>query len=132
MERGYKFRLVYPVKNPPAVWGTWVQSLGQEDTLEKAWQPTPIFLPGESPWTEEPGRLQSMGSQRVDSTERLSTPHPLVSSHPPKIWSKTSQQWESPSVKFEVPVRPLKRYVAAILILQFIYTRAAIDYIIVC
>ena len=26
-----------------------------------AWQPTPVFLPGEPPWTEEPGRLQSMG-----------------------------------------------------------------------
>ena len=33
--------------------------------LRKAWQPTPVLLPGESPWTEEPGRLQSMGSQRV-------------------------------------------------------------------
>ena len=31
----------------------------------RAWQPTPVFLPGESPWTEEPGRLQSMWSQRV-------------------------------------------------------------------
>ena len=31
----------------------------------KAWEPTPAFLPRESPWTEEPGRLQSMGSQRV-------------------------------------------------------------------
>ena len=31
----------------------------------KAWQPTPVFLPGEFPWTEEPGRLQSLGSQRV-------------------------------------------------------------------
>ena len=31
----------------------------------RAWQPTPVFLPGESPQTEEPGRLQSMGSQRV-------------------------------------------------------------------
>ena len=30
-----------------------------------AWQPTPVFLPEESPWTEEPGGLQSMGSQRV-------------------------------------------------------------------
>ena len=30
-----------------------------------AWQPTPVFLPGESPRTEEPGMLQSMGSQRV-------------------------------------------------------------------
>ena len=31
----------------------------------RAWQPTPVFLPGESPWTEEPGGLESMGSQRV-------------------------------------------------------------------
>ena len=31
----------------------------------RAWQPTPVFLPGQSPWTEEPGGLQSMGSQRV-------------------------------------------------------------------
>ena len=30
----------------------------------RAWQPTPVFLPGESPWTEEPGGLQSMGLQR--------------------------------------------------------------------
>ena len=31
----------------------------------RAWKPTPVFLPGESPWTQEPGGLQSMGSQRV-------------------------------------------------------------------
>ena len=31
----------------------------------RAWQPTPVFLPGESPQTEEPGRLQSTGSQRA-------------------------------------------------------------------
>ena len=31
----------------------------------RAWQPTPVFFPGESPWTEEPDRLQSMGSQTV-------------------------------------------------------------------
>ena len=31
----------------------------------RAWQPTPVFLPGEFPWTEEPGGLQSMGLQRV-------------------------------------------------------------------
>ena len=39
----------------------------------RAWRPTPVFLPGDSPWTEEPGGLQSMGSQRVNTTERLST-----------------------------------------------------------
>ena len=32
---------------------------------KRAWQPTPVFLPGGSPWTEESGRLQSMESQRV-------------------------------------------------------------------
>ena len=31
----------------------------------RKWQPPPVFLPGESPWTEEPGRLQSIGLQRV-------------------------------------------------------------------
>ena len=53
------------VKNPPAMEDTWVRSLGWEDPLERAWQHTPVFLPGESSWTEEPGRLQSLGFQRV-------------------------------------------------------------------
>ena len=44
---------------------TQVRSLGWEDPLEKGRQPTPVFLPGESPWAEEPGELQTMGSQRV-------------------------------------------------------------------
>ena len=49
------------VKNPPATQETWVRSLGWEDPLEEDMTPhTPVFLPGESPWTEEPGRLQSM------------------------------------------------------------------------
>ena len=39
----------------------------------RAWQPTPVFLPGESPRKEEPGGLQSMGLQRFDVTEQLST-----------------------------------------------------------
>ena len=37
------------------------------------WQPTPVFLPEESPRTEEPGGLQSMGLQRADTIEQLST-----------------------------------------------------------
>ena len=44
-------------------WKAQVPSLGWEDTLEEGMAPTPIFLPGD-PWTEEPGRLQSIGSQR--------------------------------------------------------------------
>ena len=35
------------VKNPPAMRKTWVRSLGQEDPLERDWQPAPVFLPGE-------------------------------------------------------------------------------------
>ena len=53
------------VKNPPAMQETWVRSLGWKDPLEEGMQPSPVFLLGISPWTEEPSRLQSMGSQRV-------------------------------------------------------------------
>ena len=65
------------VKNLPARWETWFQSLGWEDPLEKGMATQSSILAWGIPWTEEPGRLQSMGSQRgglEDSytTERLS------------------------------------------------------------
>ena len=44
---------------------TQVQSLGQKDPWRRWWLPTPVFLPGEFHGAEEPGRLQSTGSQRV-------------------------------------------------------------------
>ena len=44
---------------------TWVCSLGHEDPLEKEMATHPNILAWEIPWTEEPGRLQSTGSQRV-------------------------------------------------------------------
>ena len=53
------------VKNPPAMWEIWVQSLGWEDPLEKGMATHSSILAWRIPWTEEPGRLQSMGSQRV-------------------------------------------------------------------
>ena len=53
------------VKCLPAMWETWVQSLGQKDPLEKEMATHSSTLVLEIPWTEEPGRLQSMGSQRV-------------------------------------------------------------------
>ena len=53
------------VKNSPAMWETWVQSLGWENLLEKAWQPTLVFLPEKSLWSEAPGGLQPMRLQRV-------------------------------------------------------------------
>ena len=51
------------VKNPPAVWETWVQSLGWEDPLEEAWQATLVSVPEKSQWSEAPGGLQPMGLQ---------------------------------------------------------------------
>ena len=52
------------VKNLPAMWETWVQSQGWED-LEKGMATHSSILAWRIPWTEEPGRLQSIGSQRV-------------------------------------------------------------------
>ena len=53
------------VKGLPTKWETRVQSLDQEDLLEKEMGTHPSILAWKIPWTEEPGRLQSMGSQRV-------------------------------------------------------------------
>ena len=52
-------------KNPPAKQETRVQSLGQEDPLEKEMAPCSGTLAWKIPWMEEPGRLWSMGSLRV-------------------------------------------------------------------
>ena len=53
------------VKNLPAMRETRVQSLGWEDPIEEGMAATPVFLPGEFPWIEEPGGLQSTESQSV-------------------------------------------------------------------
>ena len=53
------------VKNLPAVWETWVWSLGQDDPLEKGMATHPSILAWRIPWTEEPGGLHPFGSQRV-------------------------------------------------------------------
>ena len=53
------------MKNPPIVQETWVRSLGWEDPLEKEMATQSNILAWKIPWTEEPGRLQSMGLQRV-------------------------------------------------------------------
>ena len=53
------------VKNLPAMQETWVRSLDGEDPLEKGMATHSGILAWRIPWTEEPGGLQSMGSQRV-------------------------------------------------------------------
>ena len=50
----------------------WVQSLGWEDPLEKETATHSSILAWKTPWTEEPGGLQSMGSQKLDTAERHS------------------------------------------------------------
>ena len=57
--------MVQTVKNLPAMQETWVQSLGWEDPLEKEMATHSSILAWRIPWTEEAGRLQSLGSQRV-------------------------------------------------------------------
>ena len=53
------------VKNLPEMLAIWVLSLGQEDPLEEGMATHSSILAWRIPWTEEPGELQSMGSQRV-------------------------------------------------------------------
>ena len=53
------------VKHLPTMWETWVRSLGWEDLLEKEMATYSSILAWKNPLTEDPDRLQSMGSQRV-------------------------------------------------------------------
>ena len=53
------------VKNLPAMWETWIGSLGWEDSLEEGMATHSSILAWRIPWTDEPGNLQFMGSKRV-------------------------------------------------------------------
>ena len=57
--------VVQMVKRLSTMWETWVQALGWKDPLEKEMAIHSSTISWKMPWTEEPGRLQSMGSQRV-------------------------------------------------------------------
>ena len=57
------------VKNPSTMWDTWVGKIPRR----RAWRPTPVFLPEEFSWTEEPGGLQSVGSP-LDMTKHSMLP----------------------------------------------------------
>ena len=65
------------VKCLPAMWETWVRSLGREDPLEKEMATHSSTLAWKIPWMEEHGRLQSMGSQRVGHDWVTSLTHSL-------------------------------------------------------
>ena len=78
---GIGYPLQYPwtslvaqmVKNPPAIWETWVRSLGREDPLEKEMATHSSILAWRIPWMEEIGGLQSKGRKESDTTERVGT-----------------------------------------------------------
>ena len=76
------------VKNPPAMQETWVRSLGWEDPLEEGTATHSSILAWKIPWTEEPCRLQSMGSQRVghDWATKHSTAQLAIS---PTCWTSS-------------------------------------------
>ena len=69
------YKVAQMVKNPPEVQETRVRSLGREDPLEKGMATHSSILVWEIPWTEEPGGLQSTGSQSQTS---LSNKHTLT------------------------------------------------------
>ena len=72
LPKGLKCKVGFPVahmvKNLPAVQEIWVQPLVQEDPLEKEMATHSSILAWKTLWTEEPGGLQSMGSQETDTS----------------------------------------------------------------
>ena len=74
------------VKNLPAMWETWVESLGWDDSLEKGTATQSSILAWRILWKEEPGGLQSVGSQRVshDWVTNTTTGGSVVKSLPAK------------------------------------------------
>ena len=68
-QKVYGCFVVLMVKNLPAIQEAWLQSLGQEDTLEKKMAAHSSILAWRNSWTEEPGGLQSIQLQRFDTTE---------------------------------------------------------------
>ena len=85
------------VNNLPAMWENWVRSLDQEDPLEKGTATHSSILVYKISWTEESGRLQSMGSQRVGLFLMSTT-----NWHLPRALPTTEQQKHLPSSSKEI------------------------------
>ena len=83
---GYPFQyswaslMAQMVKNLPAMPETWVQSLGWKFPWRKAWQPTPVFMPGESPGQRSLVCYSLWGCKELDRTEQLII-HPHCDDH---------------------------------------------------
>ena len=86
------------LKGLPAMQETWVQSLGQEDPLEKEMATHPSILAWRIPWTEKPGGLQSTGSQRVGHDWATSLSLFFLSCQP----ASSGKMWLSVWIMFSV------------------------------
>ena len=78
--QGWASLVAQAIKNPPAIQETGVRSLSQEDPLEEEMATHSSILAWRIPWTEEPGRMQSMGLQ---SQTQLSEEHTHTHTHTP-------------------------------------------------
>ena len=72
VQRGRASLVAQTVKNPPAMQETWVRFLGLEDPWRRAWQPTPVFLPGESHGQRSLVGYSPWGHKELNMTERIS------------------------------------------------------------
>ena len=88
--------VVQRLKRLPAMWETWVRSLGLEDPLEKEMATHSSILAWRIPWTEELGGLQSTGHKELDMTERLHF-HFLSYSDPTTLASLHFLRYRSPA-----------------------------------
>ena len=84
-------------KNLPAMQETWVQSLGQEDPWRRAWQPTPVLLPGEFYGQRRLAGYSSWGYKKLNMSEQLThnegfTVHMIVTAYTVSSIIKTPQQ----------------------------------------
>ena len=91
------------VKNPPAKQETWVQSLGQEDPLKKKMTTHSSILAWEITWTEEPGRLQSVRSERVGHNLVTNQQLPCLISHTPVVFSSLTLPFHFPNTLSSLP-----------------------------
>ena len=74
------------IKKLPTIQGTPVQSLGRENSMEEGMATHSSILTWEIPWTEEPGRLQSMGSQGVGQDWATNNSHPSTPKWKQALW----------------------------------------------
>ncbi|KAI4549239.1 hypothetical protein MG293_001569 [Ovis ammon polii] len=82
---GWEHPVAQTVKNPPAMQETWVQSLGREDPRRRNGYPFQYSCLENSIWTEEPGELQSMGSQRVGKYCKIIVIEKVIDKYAAKI-----------------------------------------------